>query len=63
MTEPQGQIALVTEQQRAAAVGIEATDGMEPPALAQLGWQQLQHRGPAPGVPAAAEHANGLVDQ
>ncbi len=61
--EPQGEFAVVGEQEGAAAVGIEATHRMQTAAPAQLRRQQVEHGGTAVGVPAGAEHADGLVEQ
>ncbi len=63
MGEPQGEAPVVAEQEGPTAVAIEAADGMQTNAVAQLVGQQVEHGGAPLGVATAAEHANGLVEQ
>ena len=61
--ERQGEGAVIAEQQGSAAVGVKAPHGMQPRAVGQLRWQEIQHRAPAAGVVAGAVHPAGFVQQ
>lgn len=61
--ELQGEAAIVAEQQSATAVAVETPDRVQAHSLAQLRGQQVEHGGTAPGIVAAAQHADRLVEQ
>ena len=63
MGQGQGECAVIAQQQGAAAIGIEAADGMEPCAMGQVRRQQIEHGAAALGVRAGGMHASGFVQQ
>ena len=63
MGELQGEIALVAEQQGAAAVGVEPAHRMQARVAAELRWQQIEHGGATDGITAAAQHSHRFVEQ
>lgn len=63
MGEPQGEAAVVAEQEGPTAVAIKAADGVQTDALAHRFGQQVEHGGAPLGIATAAEHANGFVEQ
>lgn len=63
MGEPEGERAVVGEEQGTPAPGVEAADGMEAGASGQLWRQQIEHRRSPIGVMATADDAGGLVQE
>jgi hypothetical protein len=61
MGELQGELPLVGEQQRSAAVGIQAADGVE--AAAKIGGEEIKHDGTSVGIVTAADHTFGLIEE
>lgn len=58
-----GQLAVVDEQQRAAGVGIEPTDGMQAGPLAPFGGQQVEDRAPPARVATGRNDPRRFVQQ
>jgi hypothetical protein len=61
--EAQGEVAVVAEEKGAAALSVEAADGMEAGSVPQPLRQQIQHRPPSVGVVAGAEGPRRLVEE
>ena len=61
MGELQGEMPLVGEQQRTAAVGIKASDRVQ--AVAKIGGEKIKHDGACTWVVTAADDPFGFIEQ
>jgi hypothetical protein len=63
MGEPQGERAVIAEQQGTAAVSVEPADRVEPLTPPQLGRKQIEHGGATLGIVAGGEHPHRFVKE
>lgn len=61
--EAEGEIAIIGQQEGTGGVVVQATDGVEAVAVAQVGGQIVQHRGATLGIGAGGDNSQRLMEQ
>jgi len=61
--EAEGEVAIIGEQEGTGGVVVQATDGVEAVAVAQIGGQVVQHCGATLGIGTGGDNSQRLMEQ